>query len=86
MIRRYGRRTEYTERGLRRLPCVRCGHKATQQWRTCADGLWRPICTECDIKLNQKTLWFMGDPDLQVKMNKYEHKLRGGAVGSSGRS
>ena len=70
--RLHGRRKPYTEGGIRRLPCVRCGEKAAMQWQTCADdGLYRPLCRGCDILLNQKALEFLGFPDVAVQIAKY---------------
>ena len=70
--RLHGRRKPYTEAGLRRLPCVRCGEKAALQWQTCADeGLYRPVCRGCDILLNQKALEFLGFPDVAAQIAKY---------------
>ena len=69
---RHGRREPYTDRGVRRLPCVRCGEPASQQWAACADGnLWRPICAPCDIAINNLVLDFLGDPDREAKMAAY---------------
>ena len=69
----HGRHKPYTERGLRRLRCSRCGAKKPQfQWQICSDGnLWRPICGECDIELNELVLKFMNDPDRKRKMKEY---------------
>jgi len=75
MNKRHGRRKPYTEQGIKRLPCVRCNEPATQQWKACADGLWRPICTRCDVLLNSLVLLFMLDPDFGAKINKYEAKM-----------
>ena len=72
---RYGRSRPYTERGLRRLPCTRCGKPATQQWRACSDGRWRPICTKCDIALNRLVLLFMRDSAVNEKISKYQEVL-----------
>lgn len=72
---KHGRRKPYTERGIKRIPCVRCGKPATQQWRACADGLWRPICTECDVMLNRLVLLFMFDDEVEEKIDKYQEKL-----------
>jgi NAD-dependent SIR2 family protein deacetylase len=69
--KRPGRRAPYTERGIRRLRCVRCGEQASQQWRACADGLWRPICTDCDVLLNRLALFFMADPEAEEKIDRY---------------
>lgn len=70
-----GRKTPYTEIGIRRLKCSRegCANKATSQWQICADGrLYRPICSECDAEINRMVLAFMGDPDIETKMSRYK--------------
>jgi hypothetical protein len=73
---RHGRRQPYTETGIKRLPCARCGAPATQQWSACADNnLYRPICTECDIALNELVLEFMRDPEVKEKIKRYRECL-----------
>lgn len=57
------RRQPYTEAGLRRLSCVRCGEPAAEQWnvRSCRAGLdwgYLPLCTVCDGHLNDIVLEF----------------------------
>jgi NAD-dependent SIR2 family protein deacetylase len=69
--KRHGRKKPYSEAGVKRLPCVRCGKPAYAQWNACADGLQRPICKECDVLLNFIVLMFMEDPDIDEKMRKY---------------
>lgn len=70
------RKKPYTEIGIRRLKCFRCGKKPTQQWQICSDGnQYRPICVECDIELNRLALNFMGFNDIEEKMEKYERKM-----------
>lgn len=64
----------YTDSELKRLKCF-CGEPATIQWKVCADGLWRPICTKCDITLNGLVLDFVGDPEINEKMKKYREKM-----------
>lgn len=67
------RRKPYTERGVRRLKCFRCGNKAQRQWQICADGSqYRPVCLVCDIDLNRTVLKFMRDPEADAKMAAYE--------------
>lgn len=81
--RRHGRRQPYTDAGVRRLPCFRCGRPAMHQWSACADGnLWRPICLACDIELNRMVLAWMGfEPaDVERKMAAYI-EARGRAAG-----
>jgi hypothetical protein len=78
--RRYGRRKPYTRIGIARLPCFRCGSKASAQWQICADGnLRRPICTPCDIDLNRIVLAWAGDPDAAAKIAAYARKEQGSA-------
>jgi hypothetical protein len=49
------RRKPYTTIGIRRIPCTvpGCGKPSRFQWRTCADGVWRPVCADHDIRLNR---------------------------------
>jgi len=66
------RKKPYTEIGISRVPCLRCKKPSTQQWQICADNnQYRGICTECDIKLNEMTLKFMGFKDWKKKLDKY---------------
>jgi len=71
-----GRRDPYTEMGIRRVPCFRCGEPAGQQWMICANGnRWVPLCNACDVKLNRLVLKFMGFPDVRERMAAYRNKL-----------
>lgn len=67
----------YTALGIKRVPCFRCGAKASrQQWQICADGnRWRALCNACDVALNQLVLEFMGVPEVPVKIEVYKAKL-----------
>jgi hypothetical protein len=72
-----GRKVPYTEIGVRRMKCFRCGKPAKYQWQICSDdNVYRPICEECDIKLNDLVLKFMRFPDAEEKMHKYREKVR----------
>lgn len=63
----------YTERGLRRLKCVRCDRKASSQFKICSDGsIWRPLCLFCDIELNRVALKFMRFPKWEEMAAEYE--------------
>ena len=54
-----GRREPYTQIGVRRKKCQRCGDQAESQWQCCANGnRWLPVCERCDIKLNIMALQF----------------------------
>ena len=58
------RKKPYTEIGIKRLKCIRCNQKASQQWQICADkNQYRPICIDCDIKLNEMVIKFVGLSD-----------------------
>ena len=71
-----GRRDPYTEVGIRRMPCFRCGRPAVHQWQLCANGnRYLPICTECDIRLNRLVLQFMKHPFRRKLMEKYRNKM-----------
>lgn len=69
---RHGRRKPYTEAGIVRLPCFRCGNPARFQWSICADGnVQRPLCGPCDADLNTHVLQWAGDPDADQKAARY---------------
>lgn len=71
-MKRTGRRQPYTDVGIRRLKCVKCGDPARFQWNACADGnLWRPLCARCDVELNRIVLTWIGDPDADEKITAY---------------
>lgn len=88
-----GRKTPYSEIGIKRLKCARCKASARFQWTICSDGnLYRPMCLACDIALNRLVLEWMGDPDVDSKIAAYiamknaevkalnqKHKTRGRA-------
>ena len=68
-----GRKTPYTETGIKRKRCFRCGKQASQQWQICADGnIYRAICDECDIALNKLVLKWMGFKDWKRKIVAYK--------------
>ena len=63
----------YTGLGIRRVPCVRCGAKASAQWNICALGAgFHALCTECDIRLNALVLRFANIPHAKQIMAKYK--------------
>lgn len=70
------RRQPYTEIGIRRVPCFRCGAPSRFQWHICADGNRpRGVCLGCDMALNNLVLKFMGDPERVEKMAAYARKV-----------
>ncbi len=67
-----GRKKPYTEIGISRVPCKRCGKPSTQQWQTCSlNNEWFGVCTDCDVKLNLHVLWFFGIKNASQLINKY---------------
>ena len=69
------RKEPYTELGLKKFGCIRCGCPATTQWQICSDGNnYRPLCTSCDIRLNEMVLKWMDHPKWAEKINQYKEK------------
>jgi len=70
------RRKPYTEVGIKRVPCLRCGNPSSQQWQICSfDNLFTGICLECDISLNELVLDFMGVKNKKHIIRRYAKKL-----------
>jgi len=66
------RNKPYTETGIKRVKCLRCGKPSSQQWQICSLGnKWAGICSECDIELNRMVLKFIGAKDWQKILKKY---------------
>ena len=66
----------YTEKGIRRLKCFRCGKQAHASWQICSDNrIYRPACKECDIEINKIILQFMGFPNWEEMLEKYKRKI-----------
>ena len=71
-----GRSKPYTEIGIRRMKCVRCGKPARFQWQICADDrIYRPICAMCDVKLNRMVMEWAGFSDVGAKMARYRESV-----------
>lgn len=71
-----GRTKPYTKIGISRLKCFRCGNQASEQWQICSDdNIFRPICVECDIALNNLVLHWMGFKDADEKIKRYREAL-----------
>ena len=70
----------YTEAGIRRLRCVRCGARAFAAWSICADGNnHRGVCLDCDIALNRMVLEWANHPEAKRLGDEYEAKQRAAA-------
>ncbi len=68
---RKGSNVPYTERGISRVPCARCGKPSRQQWMVCALDKWLGVCDQCDLDLNYAVLQFMGFPDAEEITIRY---------------
>lgn len=73
-----GRKKLYTEKGISRVPCIRCGATSTGQWSICSlDGRYVACCLECDIGINALVLQYMRVPGADVLLEKYKKSRRG---------
>ena len=71
--KRHGRKQPYTTKGIERVPCFRCGRPSFHQWQVCSDRrLFRPLCSGCDVKLNEWVLRWMGFKDWRSKLAAYK--------------
>jgi len=71
-----GRKTPYMSKGIKKIKCFRCGKPSSEQWQICSDdNIYRGICTECDVALNEVVLKFMGFEDWKEKMDKYRERM-----------
>lgn len=76
-MKRTGRRKPYTEIGIRRVPCERCGKPSVHQWQVCAnDNLYLGCCLACDIELNRMALDFFRVFGRGALMKRYKEKMK----------
>lgn len=80
------RKKPYTSRGIKRVPCCRCGAPGYAQWHgACADkNQIRVLCKVCDIDLNKLTLRFIFEFAegneyfaMEKRLREYARKVRG---------
>ena len=70
----YGRKKPYTEIGIKRVPCFRCGKPSSTQWQICANGSrWLGVCKDCDVELNLLVLKYFG---LEELIEYYKTKMK----------
>lgn len=70
------RKKPYTTRGIRRVPCARCGEPSVYQWQICSDGnQYRGFCAACDVALNRLVLQFVGLPNWEAMHDAYRAKV-----------
>ena len=71
-----GRKEPYTEIGISRIKCTRCGQSSDQQWQVCANkNRYCGLCDDCDIALNEMVLKFMKIPHAKKLMKFYKKLL-----------
>ena len=68
------RKEPYTEIGIKRIKCCRCGVQAYHQFNICADG-YKAICRDCDIELNKLVLQWIGDKEWKKKIKYYQDNM-----------
>lgn len=71
------RTKQYTEAGLSRVPCVRCGRPSTEQFNVsmCAVGnkiRWVGLCAGHDVEFNATVLQYFRYPDAETLMREYK--------------
>lgn len=72
------RRTPYTERGITRVPCARCGQPSRYQWSACADdNKWSPLCPACDVGLNEVAMKYVYGAKAEPKLKQYRKRVIG---------
>ena len=72
------RGTPYTDIGIKRIPCFRCGKPSVRQWQICSlNNEYKGLCRKCDIKLNRIVLKFMRIPSKDVYILIEDYKATG---------
>jgi hypothetical protein len=70
------RRKPYTEIGIRRVPCARCGKPSAFQWNICALGKrFNGLCADCDVALNAMVLRWIRWPQAGRIICAYRQKV-----------
>lgn len=70
------RRKPYTQIGIGRIPCTRCGNPSVYQWQVCADHRqYRGCCADCDIGLNAMVMEYMRIPQRRSKLRAYRRRV-----------
>lgn len=71
------RAREYTNRGITRCKCIRCGKQASDSWSACSvNNKWMPVCKRCDYQLNRLALNFMlGRERAEPYLKRYKRQM-----------
>ena len=71
-----GRKKPYTEIGISRIPCARCGDPSSYQWQSCANNnYWMGLCKYCDFALNELVLQFFRFDNYKCLLEKYAKRI-----------
>lgn len=75
-VAEYRRRQPYSEKGISRVPCAKCGKPSRYQWTICADwSQYRGLCAEHDIEANELLMrWVWGDTR-EDDLRRYREKV-----------
>lgn len=73
--------TPYTARGIKRVPCARCGKPSHAWWNVCADKIgsrtqYRGLCLECDIGLNEVAMRYVFGSEREADITAYAQSVR----------
>lgn len=72
------RRKPYSDRGISRVPCARCGEPSRFQWQICADDRqYRGICEACDVALNETVMRFVWGNAREADLDAYRARVTG---------
>lgn len=79
------RKKPYTEIGISRIPCKRCGKPSRYQWQVCAlNNVYMGVCEKCDIDLNELTLKFFKIKGREKILAKYREIAKQALANSAG--
>ena len=67
----------YTNIGIKRISCLRCGKPSRYQWNICALGnAFYTVCAECDIALNEAVLNFFNFENKKEIIKNYRKRVK----------
>lgn len=67
------RKKPYSERGIHRVPCIKCKAPSKYQFRICSTDRWTAVCADCDLEINRiVAIWAYGQRQGQEIVDRYE--------------
>lgn len=73
----HGRVKPYTERGISRVSCIKCGQPSKYQWSICSNKNRNlAVCIGCDIELNKIFLNFANFSNKKELLQTYEESKK----------